>query len=195
MSFTRFHDDPCRISKQNQQSTDPGRWILDVPGNGLKPCFMTDPQIIPQKWGGNLWCNTTNVESNLLGIDRKLTKYNLGSLEKSINALSSHPESFPTCDSLTTQQSRVTNPAWLYKDLEQPNWDYLPEDPQTHVFRPFANNISSRILEKDNFKRTFDCVSNARLPPLPTHNNNTHYIGGPSICTTTNSCGSFRTTI
>ena len=26
MSFTRFHDDPCRIAKQQQESTDPGKW-------------------------------------------------------------------------------------------------------------------------------------------------------------------------
>mgnify|MGYP003350318092 CR=1 FL=1 len=57
MAFTRFHDDPARIQKQLQQQTDQGRWVIDVPGNGDKPCFMLDPQIIPQKWGGNLFHN------------------------------------------------------------------------------------------------------------------------------------------
>ena len=33
MAFTRFHDDPCRIMKKNQQTVDQARWILDVPGN------------------------------------------------------------------------------------------------------------------------------------------------------------------
>jgi DNA-directed RNA polymerase specialized sigma24 family protein len=28
MSFTRFHDDPCRIVKQQQESTDQGKWRL-----------------------------------------------------------------------------------------------------------------------------------------------------------------------
>ena len=36
MSFTRFNDDPCRIKKQLQQSTDQCRWIMNVPGNGPK---------------------------------------------------------------------------------------------------------------------------------------------------------------
>ena len=27
MAFTRFHDDPARIKKQLQESTDPGRWL------------------------------------------------------------------------------------------------------------------------------------------------------------------------
>ena len=38
----RFHDDPCRIKKQLQESTGPGRYMLNVPGNGPKPCFMED---------------------------------------------------------------------------------------------------------------------------------------------------------
>ena len=50
--FTRFYDDPCRIVKQNQLTTEHGRYMLDVPGNGEKPFYMEDPQIIPQKWAG-----------------------------------------------------------------------------------------------------------------------------------------------
>ena len=38
MAFTRFNYDDCRTKKQLQQQTDPGRWILNVPGNGANPC-------------------------------------------------------------------------------------------------------------------------------------------------------------
>ena len=189
MAFTRFHDDPCRISKQNQQATDPGRWILDVPGNGEKPCFMEDPQIIAQKWGGNLYCNKVDAQSFLLGIDRKLTKYNIGSLEKAEQSLTSHSTTYPTCNWVTTEQSRTTNPAWMYKDLEQPNWDFLLQDPQAHVERPFVNNVSSRIIEKDQFQRQFDCVTNFKTNNVPISNSNTHYAGGPTTCSGSNSCG------
>ena len=51
MANTRFKYDDCRTKKALQQSTDPGRWILNVPGNGANPCYMEDPQIIIQKWG------------------------------------------------------------------------------------------------------------------------------------------------
>ena len=51
MSFTRFHDDPNRIKKQLQQATDPGRYILNVPGNGPKPCLMDDPYMRMPKMG------------------------------------------------------------------------------------------------------------------------------------------------
>ena len=29
MSFTRFHDDPCRIEKQLQESTGTGKYMLN----------------------------------------------------------------------------------------------------------------------------------------------------------------------
>ena len=39
MASTRFNGDAARIIKSNQQSTGPGRWVLDVPGNGETPSF------------------------------------------------------------------------------------------------------------------------------------------------------------
>ena len=78
MSFTRFHDDPCRVAKQLQQSTDPGRWILNVPGNGDKPEYMADPQIRIQTWGGNLMTNCVDLESELRGVNRRANKDCLG---------------------------------------------------------------------------------------------------------------------
>ncbi len=188
MAFTRFHDDPCRISKQNQQATDPGKYILDVPGNGTNLSFMADPYIRPQKWGGNLWCNKVNVQSYLLGINTQASKYNMDRNDDTITKVNAFPHTYTSSNILTTEQSRSTNPAWMYKDLEQPNWDYLPDDPQAHIERPFANNISSRIQEKDQFQRQFDCVNNYSNNKVPTINTNTHYSGGPTLCTQSNSC-------
>ena len=62
------------IQKQLQQQTDQGRWVIDVPGNGDKPCFMLDPQIIPQKWGGNLWTKSIDIQSSLGGVIGQVTK-------------------------------------------------------------------------------------------------------------------------
>jgi hypothetical protein len=72
--FTRFYDDPCRIEKYNQIATEPGRYMLDTPGNGAKPFYMEDPQIIPQKWAGNLWTHSTDIQSSLLGLDRTVNR-------------------------------------------------------------------------------------------------------------------------
>ena len=47
------------------QSTGTGRYMLNVPGNGSKPCFMEDPFCRLQKWGANLQTNSINLESDV----------------------------------------------------------------------------------------------------------------------------------
>ena len=153
MSFTRFYDDPCRITKQVQESTGPGRYAVNVPGNGLKPYFMEDPFIRLQGWGGNLMTNPVDLESNLLGLSERLGKPNKSKLPDS------HAVNYPSCP-VTTEQPRTTNPAWTARDLEQVNWYILPMDPQENVNIPFPNNISTRILEKDYFVAKDPCLLN-----------------------------------
>jgi hypothetical protein len=200
MSFTRFHDDPCRIVKQNQQMTDQGRYHLNVPGIGPKPCYMKDPQIISQKWAGNVWSDFTDVQSNLRGLNTPINKRdcinentyglnknnnNLGGKNKEIEM---KPQEFPGCSTLTTEQSRVTNPAYLYKDLEQVDWYYLPMDPQENIFLPFQHNLNTRVLEKDYFKRTDDCILKQYGGQVPTQFSKPNYVGGPNTCTSSRSC-------
>jgi len=189
MAFTRFHDDPARIAKRLQQMTDPGRWTIAVPGNGDKPCFALDPQIIPQKWGANLWTNSVDISSSLLGIDKAanrdiptalLQKENpskvpsLGHVVRSSSRIE-----YPVCDSfLTTDQSRVIMPAWTARDLQQNHAYILPNDPQQHTEIPFNNFVSTRVLEKAYFKRPTDCsnINNNQVytvpKPLPNANAN-----------------------
>ena len=62
---------------------------------------------------------------------------------------------FPEIGSSVTEQSRAMLPAWQLRDLEQNHLNYLHSDPQKHTEILFPNNISSRILEKDNFKQKY----------------------------------------
>ena len=157
MSFTRFHDDPCRINKQLQESTDPGRYMLNVPGNGDKPYYIEDPYIRIQGWGANLRTNTTNLESNLIGLNQPLSRDCLQNnyLKTAVN---SSPISYPSCCPSFVEQSRVTHPAWTYRDLEQTNWYYPQLNPQENVCFPFQNNLSTRILEKNNYVAKIPCL-------------------------------------
>ena len=155
MSFTRFNDDPCRINKQLQESTDPGRYMLNVPGNGDKPYFMEDPYIRLQKWGANLHTNTINLESELMGlsINKNNRNNNRDCIDKNqhnLDNVNNKAINYPNCNPIT-EQSRVTNPAWLYRDLEHNNFDILPLNPQENTCIPFQNNLNTRILERDNF--------------------------------------------
>ena len=190
MAFTRFKYDECRVKKQLQQSTDPGKWTLNVPGNGANPCYIEDPQIIIQKWGGNLRTNTINLESDLLGVNRQTSRDCLGKDNYKNFNVPNEAIKYPTCNALFTEQSRATNPAWWYRDKEQTDWYYPPLNPQENTCLPFQNNLSTRILEKDYFTPKRDCVINETNNQLPSSYNliRGEYIGGPTLCTTTNSC-------
>jgi hypothetical protein len=190
MAFTRFKYDDCRTKKELQQATDPGRWILNVPGNGSNPSYMEDPQIRIQKWGGNLRTNTINLESELRGVNRNLGRDCLGKDNYTNFNVSNEAIQYPSSSNLTTEQSRATNPAWWYRDLEQNNFEYPPLNPQTNVCLPFQSNLSTRILEKDYYTPKRDCVLNETKNMLPASYNLIRggYVGGPTTCQQTNSC-------
>ena len=199
MASTRFKYDNCRTKKELQQSTDPGRWILNVPGNGTHPCYIEDPQIIIQKWGANLRTNTINLESDLIGVNRQLGKDCLGKDNYKKYNVPNEPIKYPTCNTLFTDQSRATNPAWWYRDLEQVDWWYPPLNPQENTCMPFLNNVNTRILEKDYYTPKRECIvgdSKNYLPAstkyLPSNFNTIKgvYAGGPTTCQQTNSCQS-----
>lgn len=155
MSFTRFRDEPDRIKKQLQQSTDVGRYVLNVPGPGDKPLYMEDPYIRAQMWAGNIMTNTVDIETELRGLSRRLNKdtheNNYLSGDASVATRTNELITCPTRGGSSVEQSRVTHPAWMLRDLEQDNWKMLHFDPQENVFMPFNNNLSTRILEKDHF--------------------------------------------
>lgn len=191
MAFTRFNYDECRTKKQLQQSTDPGRWILNVPGNGNSPYYIEDPQVIVQKWGANLRTNTINLESDLMGVNREIGRDCLAENYKKYNVENSSIQ-YPTYSKEITSQSRTTNPAWWYRDLEQVAWEYPPINPQINTCLPFQNNLSTRILEKDYFTPKRDCVVNETKNYLPSSYTLIRggYVGGPTTCQQTNSCQS-----
>jgi hypothetical protein len=195
MAFTRFKYDDCRTKKQLQQSTDPGRWILNVPGNGSNPCYVEDPQIIIQKWGANLRTNTVNLESELLGINRPISKDCLGKDNYTNFTVNSKEVDYPSCNNLYTEQSRAITPAWMVRDEERNLWGFPIFNPQENVCYPFQNNLSTRILEKDYYTPKRDCLVNDINNQVPISFNliKGSYIGGPNLCSNTNSCDIVKT--
>jgi len=156
MAFTRFNYDECREKKLLQEATGLGRYMLNVPGNGATPPLSADPFNRAQKWGGNLRTNTTNLESDLLGLTRNLNRDCL-QFDYESNAAKSAPINYPVSQPIT-DQSRSTHPAWEYRDLEQQHYAILPLDPQENVCIPFQNNLSTRIIEKNEFVAKYPCV-------------------------------------
>lgn len=146
MASTRINNDDARVAIQLQQQTDQERWYLDVPGSGPTPSFMLDPHIIPQKWGGNVWTNATDVQSSLMGLDKRISRDCKNDTSYRRNTIQTCPISYPVCDTfLTTEQSRAIMPAWTARDLTQNHAYILPNDPQQHCEIPFASYKSSRL--------------------------------------------------
>ena len=152
MSFTRFHDDPARMEKQLEMITQVGRYCLDVPGNGPKPSFITDPYIRMQKWGANLRTNCINVDSYLRGLDRTV-----GMGCNSTPLPPSNKIEYPDIGQVT-HQPRATNPAWEVKGNQRDNFTFLFEDPQFHIEPPFLSNVDSRLVQRDHFVAKAPCL-------------------------------------
>jgi len=173
MSFTRFNYDDCRTEKLLQESTGPGRYILNTPGWGDKPTFYNDPQIRMQKWGGNLRHvpdgNAIDIHSDLIGITRKLSKDCKSNKYPNKSVVRSQKVSYPICKESVVEESRTTHPAWMYKDLEQNNKQYLHLDPQENVIIGFQNNLNTRLLERDNHKAKIPCI-------ISNNNNNRKFL-------------------
>lgn len=143
MAFTRFNDDPDRIMKKLQESTDQGLYYLNQPGNGDRPYYIKDPSIILQKWGANLHQNRVGVESELFGMNYTLSR------DCTRKPFTTTAIKYPTYKKEITCQPRTIDPVWTARDLEQSHRFILPLDPQEHVIPTFDNNISTRILEKN----------------------------------------------
>jgi hypothetical protein len=151
MANTRFNYDDCRTIKKLQESTYTSRYILDTPGPGSRPPFMLDPQIISQKWAGNLYTNSTQLESEILGVNRILTSCDL--TKRKPDNFTTRPIEYPVNKKEVTESSRLILPAFLFRSLPQYIPQDLPLNPQENVCLPFENNLSTRILEKDYFIR------------------------------------------
>ncbi len=164
MSFTRFNYDPCRTKKLLEESTGPGRYMLNKPGWGDKPCFFSDPQIRMQEWGTNLrrvpGGAPIDINSDLLGITRPLSKDCSQKEFPFAGVVFSMKNEYPTCGKEFTSQSRATHPAFLYRDLEQSNRYPLFLNPQENVCMPFQNNLNTQLLERDNFTPKIPCPMN-----------------------------------
>jgi len=148
MSSTRLYNDKNKIIMDNKFDYDSCNYILNVPGNGLRPSFIKDPYVRMQKFGGNISSNIIDVNSNLIGLDRKIGR-DCTQNEYNNNIYSAY--NFPEIKETITRQPRAENPAWELRDQEKNHWDYPLKDPQNHIESPFDNNVSSRILEKDNY--------------------------------------------
>ena len=170
MSFTRFHDDPNRIKKQIDESSFAGRYMLNTPGPGVHAPFIEDSHIRLQKWGANFQTNPVNLESDLKGLTRRNNKDNIKHNIHTEYATKSNKHFYKNTQPFV-EESRASHPAWGYKDLELNRWEQPFLNPQNGLEAPFANNLQSRILEKDNHITKVPIIGEQRF-----------YLTGNTMC-------------
>ena len=62
MSFTRFHDDPARIKKENIETSSINYYIFNVPNNiTTSNIYYNDPHIRMQHCGNTLYKDLENT--------------------------------------------------------------------------------------------------------------------------------------
>ena len=166
MASTRLRNDPIQMQKQLQESTYLGRYQINRPGQGIHMPFLEDPNIRLQHWGANLQTNTVDLESEFRNLGRTLNRDSVQENHYKQGQLTASRSSVPLLGGYTTQstyveESRASHPAWTYKGKAFERWEMPWINPQaiTHLETSFPTEVSTRLLEKDNFTPV--------LPPPP----------------------------
>lgn len=165
MAFTRSFYDKEHVRSRLNDDYNNINYIVNVPGNGKTPYYIDDPQIRMQKFGANLSYNLVDINSSLIGLNQVLSRdQSEGNNGRNGNSTPFNDNfskiSFPSFKKAVTDQPRMMMPAWTLRDQEQNEWEYLHYNPQIKSEIHFENNISSRILEKDNYNSNKSIIVN-----------------------------------
>ena len=151
MAQTRFHEDDARIEKELEISSFSGRYFLSTPGPGIDLMFSEDPQIRMQKFAANLMTNTHDIENDLMGRNRRLTR-DTQEYKKFLPKTS--PIKYKS-DTTHTLDSRFEMPAWMFRDkdnqIERFESPWL--NPQANIDITFSNNVQTRLQDKKQWIR------------------------------------------
>lgn len=172
MSFTRLSSDMERLCANVNSSAGLGKYMLNVPGPGIKMPFQEDPHVRMQLWGANVMTNTIGVENDLRGITRRANFRAVDGVTYAEKAVTdARLINFAKAQPFV-EESRATHPAWTYKDKELRRWAYPQLNPQYApgeympgtfgLGKGIHENISTRILEKDYFEATIPVIG----PPI-----------------------------
>ena len=152
MAFTRFNYDELRTAKLLQESTGPGRYMLNTPGFGQNPYYFEESQVRLQQWGANLrdvpkGQHPIDIDSELIGLNKPLTKMDCNEYNKDFKTT---PKKYKDA-TFNIDETRASHPAFLYRDLEQTRWEHPLIDPQTNLEIPFKSYVNSTYEYNENY--------------------------------------------
>lgn len=176
MSFNRLKYDIGIKKLDNDSSTKAGNYSVNTPII-TKNCFQTNPRIMAQRVGVSInknyplrfYSGPVDVESQLLNLNRRASrdpskKYNplQDSCRNSDNCLVKLPDCY-----LRTDDTRLSNPATNLRGINIERFDPLRQHPQKNLFFPGSQQVPTRLVVKDNFKRSVPRPAVNSMEPTP----------------------------
>jgi hypothetical protein len=137
------------MEKEMDIFTYGGKYALDVPGQGCDLPFVEDPHMRLQQWGGNRRSNIVDIDADLKGYTKRLSRDYVGVDEYTRFVPESHTPQYPNYGEAVTDESRAVCPAFLFREATADRWEEPFINPQANTEIPFQWGIQTRILEKD----------------------------------------------
>jgi hypothetical protein len=151
MSFTRFHDDECRIAKRNMEIKEMNEYVFNTPGNLVYPSeYFSDPHLRMQKTGIPIYRNMVSVENELRGMNMSINNKDFENYKTHSSFY--YPKTIVHTNNETIfDETRATHPVYHYREMSTFFPEYPLLNPQEHIEPMFEHNIDTNILEKDYY--------------------------------------------
>ena len=177
MANTRINHDLGVYKQHINESVGPLEYKLATPQQ-CSDCFVNDPQLIQQRSGVSVSSNfpMIDVDSDLMGITRKLTKDPNKKYMASFNG-TRDPSGQPAdkysfnpslCNQPKVESTLMSNPPQNLKGTGWNRWEWLFHNPQDMIERPFDWNSNSNLLARDTHRPCIPTpVSQDLVFPIP----------------------------
>jgi hypothetical protein len=151
MSFNRLTYDTCSYVHDLDASLKVGEYMINTPFQDQN-CFFPNPYIRLNNNGASICdSNLIDVDSELSGLNVKATKCPSKKFIPS-NKPFCNFVNMKECSFLSPEDTKLSNPACTLRGTGWNRWEWLCEDPQTHVLMPFETGVNNRIVVKDNHR-------------------------------------------
>ena len=171
--FSSIRNDPGRLRKEAEMSSYTSRYHLCMPGPGIDAPIPDDIHVGLQTWAGNWASNRIDLESDLHGQTRVMSRDHLNQDEYRTHATAiqlrggdSLPKEDPTHSlwqhavrytraNPFVEESRASHPAWMFRGVEIPRWvePWLNPQALSVLEKPFETNIQTKMLDRDAYMR------------------------------------------
>lgn len=162
-AFNRLGYDVQAYQHAVRQSSRPGEYVLDVPGQHCDACLQTDPAVQVGTTGGAACPSRSlvDVDSELIGITRRLTRdpnaqyLPDGKPQPACPGpagAGQAPRPYKPCARATAEDTRLSNPGATLRCTGWNRWEWLCEDPQARALVPFDHLVNYRLVARDNHR-------------------------------------------